>query len=165
MVHSTPYFPRMRAQCAPLGGQLRRTKAATESIAGLGTLFTRYFGGLLVPAKMGAGSRQRELPRVTVLWAFLGQVLLRGASCRWALTRLQADTVAQGHKPMGESTSAYCQARSVLPLPWLQALFVALSRWFDPRTKGLWHGRIVRLIDATGFSMPDTDENRRRWPY
>jgi hypothetical protein len=23
----------------------------------------------------------------------------------------------------------------------------------------------VRLFDATGFSMPDTDENRRRWPY
>jgi hypothetical protein len=41
----------------------------------------------------------------------------------------------------------------------------ALGRWFEPRSKGEWFGRIVRLFDATGFSMPDTDENRRRWPY
>lgn len=165
MANPTPYFPQLRAQCAPLGVQLQRTKASTESIAGLAALFTGYFGGLLVPAKKGVGSRQRELPRVAVFWAFLGQVLLRGASCRWALTRLQADAVAQGHQPMGQSTSAYCQARSALPLLWLQALFAALARWFEPCHPGQWYGRIVRLIDATGFSMPDTDENRRRWPY
>jgi len=165
MANSTPYFPQLRAQCAPLGVQLRRTKASTESIGGLAALFTGYFGGLLVPAPKGGGSRQRELPRVAVFWAFLGQVLLRGASCRWALTRLQADAVAKGHQPMGPSTSAYCQARSALPLSWLQALFAALGRWFDPRHQGQWYGRIVRLIDATGFSMPDTDENRHCWPY
>jgi hypothetical protein len=165
MANSTPYFPQLRAQCAPLGTQLRRAGAATESLAGLAALFTGYFAGLLVPAKKGAGSRQRELPRVAVFWAFLGQVLLRGASCRWALTRLQADAVARGRRPMGESTSAYCQARVALPLVWLQTLFAALGRWFEPRSKGEWFGRIVRLFDATGFSMPDTAENRRRWPY
>jgi hypothetical protein len=165
MANHTPYFPQLRAQCAPLGTQLRRAGTATESLAGLAALFTGYFAGLLVPAKNGAGSRQRELPRVAVFWAFLGQVLLRGASCRWALTRLQADAVAQGRQPMGESTSAYCQARVALPLLWLQTLFAALGRWFEPRSKGRWLGRIVRLIDGTGFSMPDTDENRHRWPY
>lgn len=165
MEQFTRYFPQLRAQCAPLGAQLRRAGAATESLAGLAVLFTGYFAGLLVPAKKGAGSRQRELPRVAVFWAFLGQVLVRGASCRWALTRLQADAVARGRQPPGDSTGAYCQARSALPLPWLQALFAALGRWFEPRSKGSWFGRIVRLIDASGFSMPDTDENRRRWPY
>ena len=165
MKHHTPCFPALRAQCAPLGAQLKRAGAATESLGGLAALFTRYFAGLLVPAKKGAGSRQRELPRVAVFWAFLGQVLVRGASCRWALTRLQADAVAKGHQPMGPSTSAYCQARSALPLPWLQALFAALARWFEPRSEGRWYGRIVRLFDATGFSMPDTEENRRDWPY
>ena len=161
----TPYFPQLRAQCAPLGAQLRRTNAATGSLGGLAALFGGYFTGLLVPARTGAGSRQRELPRVTVFWAFLGQVLLRGASCRWALTRVQADAVGRGHQPPGDSTGAYCQARSALPLAWLQALFGALSRWFERRTTGQWRGRTVRLIDATGFSMSDTDQNRRRWPY
>lgn len=165
MRNHTPYFPQLRAQCAPLGAQLKRAGTATESLAGLAALFTGYFAGLLVPARTGAGSRQRELPRVAVFWAFLGQVFLRGASCRWALTRLQADAVAKGRQPMGESTSAYCQARVALPLPWLQSLFAALGRWFEPRSRERWHGRVVRLIDGTGFSMPDTDANRRRWPY
>jgi hypothetical protein len=165
MANLTPYFPQLRAQCAPLGVALRRAGQATDSLSGLAALFGGYFTGLLVPAKTGAGSRQRELPRVAVFWAFLGQVLLRGATCRWALMRLQADAVARGHEPPDDNTSAYCQARKVLSLFWLQTLFAALNRWFEPRTKAQWWGRVVRLIDATGFSMPDTEENRRRWPY
>ena len=165
MMNPTPYFPALRAQCAPLGAQLRRAGAATESLAGLAALFAGYFAGQLVPAHQGAGSRRRELPRVAVFWAFLGQVLLRGASCRWALTRLQADAVAQGRQPSSDSTSAYCQARVALPLSWLQTLFAALAQWFEPRSQGQWRGRTVRLIDGTGLSMPDTASNRRRWPY
>jgi hypothetical protein len=165
MANLTPYFPQLRAQCAPLGVALRRAGQATDSLSGLAALFGGYFTGLLVPARTGAGSRQRALPRVAVFWAFLGQVLLRGATCRWALMRLQADAVARGHEPPDDNTSAYCQARKVLSLFWLQTLFAALNRWFEPRTKAQWWGRVVRLIDATGFSMPDTEENRRRWPY
>ncbi|MEO6995664.1 MAG: IS4 family transposase, partial [Lacunisphaera sp.] len=165
MNDDTPYFPQLRAQCAPLGRSLQRTAAATESAGGLAALFGGYFSGLLVPARTGAGSRQRDFPRVTVFWAFLGQVLQRGASCRWALTRVQADAVARGHQPPGDGTGAYCQARSTLPLAWLQALFAALSGWFTRRSIGQWRDRTVRLIDATGFSMPDTARNRRVWPY
>ena len=95
MEEATPYFPQLRARCAPLGVQLRRAGAATESLSGLAALFGGYFPGLLAPAPAGAGSRRRELPRVAVFWAFLGQVLLRGASCRWALTRLQAAAVGR----------------------------------------------------------------------
>ena len=62
MVHLTPYFPQWRAQCAPLGTQLQRAGTATESLVGLAALFARYFDGLLVPAKKGAGSRQRACP-------------------------------------------------------------------------------------------------------
>jgi hypothetical protein len=165
MKHRTPYFPQLRAQCAPMGTALRRTQTATGSLGGLAALFGGYFSGLLVPASQGAGSRQRELPRVTVFWAFLGQVLRRGASCRWALTRVQADAVGRGHQPPGDSTGAYCQARSALSLPWLQTLFAALGRWFERRTTEQWRGRTVRLMDASGFSMPDTKRNRAVWPY
>ena len=165
MDFSTPYFPSLRAQCAALGKQTRRANDAAESLHGLAGLFGGYFAGLLVPAKKGAGSRQRDLPRVAVFWAFLGQVLLRGASCCWALTCLQADAVAQGRKVPGSSTSAYCQARAALPLSWLKSLFNALARWFEPRTPALWYGRCVRLLDGSGFSMPDSDVNRKRWPY
>ena len=66
MINLTPYFPQLRAQCAPLGASLRRARVATESLSGLAVLFGGYFTGLLVPAKSGAGSRQREVPRVAV---------------------------------------------------------------------------------------------------
>jgi hypothetical protein len=160
----TPYFPQWRSRCAPLG-QTKRAHAAAASIGGLAALFGDFFPGLLVPASRGRGSRQRELPRCEVFWAFLGQVLLRGASCRWALSRLQASAVAQGRRPPQDSTSAYCQARRALALSWLQALFAALARWFETRTSGSWHGKTVRVVDGTGFSMPDTAANRQCWPY
>jgi hypothetical protein len=62
----TPYFPQLRAQCAPLGAPIKRAAVATESLTGLAALFGGYFPGLLVPAKKGAGSRQRVWPRVAV---------------------------------------------------------------------------------------------------
>jgi hypothetical protein len=61
MNKATPYFPQLRAQCAPLGVQLQRAGAATDSLVGLAALFGGYFAGLLVPAKTGAGCRQRAL--------------------------------------------------------------------------------------------------------
>jgi len=164
MGNETPYFPALRAQCAPMGTTVRRTHAATESLGGLAALFAGLFSGLLVPARTGAGSRRRDFPRVTVFWAFLGQVLQRGASCRWAVARVQADAVGRGRRPPGEDTSAYCQARLALPLAWLQQLFAALGTWFEQRTQAQWCGRTVRIIDATGFSMPDKAKNRRVWP-
>jgi hypothetical protein len=165
MDHDTPYFPEFRSRLAPMGQQLSRLRDALGSPSGLAILFARFFPGLLQPAEEGAGSRQRAWPRVAVFWAFLGQVLTRGASCRSAVARVQADALAQGHPPPGDSTSAYCQARGRLAVLWLRTLFDALNQWFAARTTGQWRGRTVRLIDGTGFSMPDTRLNRRRWHY
>lgn len=162
---STPYFPAWRAFCAPLGAHTARARAATESLGGLAALFGRFFGGLLAPAPTGGGSRCRLFSRVDVFWAFLGQVLVRGGSCRWALTRLQAAAITRGRLRPDDSTSAYCQARAALSVAWLEALFASLHRWFAPRVRGQWLGRTVRVIDGTGFSMPDTPQNRRRWDY
>jgi len=121
-----------------MGAQTKRAAAATESLVGLAALFGGFLAGLLVPAKRGAGSRRWEFSRVEIFWAFLGQVLTRGASCRWALSRLQADAAAKGRCPPEDSTSAYCQARTALSVGWLQALFDALARWFEPRIRGQW---------------------------
>jgi len=163
-MHFTPYFPAWRRFCAPLGATVR-ARQATGSLSGLAALFGGFFGSDLVAARSGAGSRQRQFGRVAVFWAFLAQVLTRGGSCRWALTRLQAEAVAQGRRRPDDSTSGYCQARAALSLAWLEALFASLARWFVPRVRAQWLGRTVRVIDGTGFSMPDTPNNRRRWDY
>lgn len=163
MAH-TPYFPAWRCFCAPLGSAAQAHRA-TQSLGGLSALFGRYFDHGLTAAKTGAGSRNRQFGRVAVFWAFLAQVLTRGGSCRWALSRLQAEAVANGRCRPKDSTSAYCQARGALSLPWLQALFASLGRWFQPREGAQWRGRFVRLIDGTAFSMPDTAANLRQWDY
>ena len=45
MEHLTPYFPQLRAQCAPLGTQLKRAGTATESLVGLAALLGAKFAG------------------------------------------------------------------------------------------------------------------------
>jgi hypothetical protein len=142
-----------------------RARQATSSLGGLAVLFARFFGAELAVARDGRGSRHRHFDRVAVFWAFLGQVLTRGSSCRWALTRLQAAAVAQGQRRPDDSTSGYCQARTALSVAWLEALFASLARWFEPRVTTRWRGRCVRVIDGTGFSMPDTPRNHARWDY
>jgi hypothetical protein len=161
----TPYFPNWRAFCAPLGAHTARAREAAESLGGLAVLFGGFFAGRLVPARTGEGSRRRHFSRVDIFWAFLGQVLRRGGSCRWALTRLQAEAITYGRRRPDDSTSAYCQARASLSVAWLEMLFASLNRWFAPRVKGQWWGRTVRVIDGTGFSMPDSPQNARRWDY
>jgi len=160
----TPCFPQWRPFLAPLGRHTARLRETAGATGGLAALFGRCFPGLLVPARHGPGSRRRAFGRVDVFWAFLAQVLTRDASCRWALDRLHAEALAAGRPRGSGTTSAYCQARAALPLPWLQSLFAALERWLRPRAKGDWHGRAVRVIDGTAFSMPDTPRNRRRGP-
>jgi len=56
------------------------------------------------------------------------------------------------------SESAWCQARQRLPLEVLQevGLDVAARVRESPGVGPSWHGRRVRLIDASNFSMPDT---------
>ena len=148
-----------------MGSQYRRVQSAASSLRGLALLFEHFFAGRLVPARRGQGSRQRQFGRVDIFWAFLSQVLNRGDSCRSALCRLQAQAIADGRVRPSDNTSAYCQARSALCLRWLQTLFQALEQWFLPRTCGDWFGRTVRVIDGSGFSMPDTPQNCAVWPY
>ncbi|HVT95895.1 MAG TPA: IS4 family transposase [Acidobacteriaceae bacterium] len=146
-------------------GVMFRVRAAADSINGLAVLFARFFGSDLCPARTGRGSRERNFGRVAVFWAFLGQVLTRGSSCRWAVERLQAEALARGRRRPDDSTSGYCQARAALSLAWLQVLFARLGQWFAPRVHNAWLGRTVRVIDGTGFSMPDTPANRQQWDY
>ena len=58
------------------------------------------------------------------------------------------------------NASAYCQARTRLPLKVLMLLLQGITRGLrekidSPSTPGLWRGRRTLLVDGTGFSMPD----------
>ena len=66
-----------------------------------------------------------------------------------------------------DSTGGYCQARMRRPLAMLQNAFTRLAQWCAarPRKADLWQGRVVKIMDYCGLSMPDTDKNRAVYPY
>ena len=138
---------------------------ASSQLGGLSRLAGRFF-----PAKLLAGSpknRNRHFPTLVVFRAFLSQVLSRNASCRDTLSGVQAWAAARKKPVPGNNTSAYCQARARLGLDTLRAVFNALGAWIERRCEGqlpLLAGRVVRVIDGTGLSMPDSPQNRGQRP-
>jgi Transposase DDE domain len=96
---------------------------------------------------LGCRWRARILDPVTTIHLFILQILHRNTACTH-LPRLTG---------LGFSASAYCQARSRLPLAVLQALLRRLIETCKPLTDtvGLWHGHRTWLVDGTGVSMPD----------
>ena len=153
-----------------LGG--RRAAAATSRVQrraghldGLAALVGRFIPEELFAA--GADQRQRVYTPWVTFVSFLGQVLSRGSACREAVRRVQAWCVAGKRPAPDENTSAYCQARARLPLSALRAAHEELGGWIERHANDAWRwcGRAVKVLDGTGLSMPDTAENRARWPY
>src|SRR5579875_914707 len=88
-------------------------------------------------------------PFTTILWFVLP--ILHGNT---ALTHI----TLKARRAFTES--AYCQARSRLPLAVFRAVLRFVIRALVPRTEGegLWRGHRTFLIDGSSFSMPDTPE-------
>ena len=102
---------------------------------------------------LGCRWRDRILDPVTTIHLFLLQILHRNTACAH-LPRLTG---------LNFTASAYCQARSRLPLAILQALLRRLVEACQPLidTVGTWHGHRTWLVDGTGVSMPDTQDLQR----
>ena len=100
-------------------------------------------------------------------WIFLFQVLSPLGTCREALRKAQAWWYGSKTDASDTDTSAYCQARARLPFAVLAKLLAAIAAKLASRvlTHELWLGkRLVRVLDGTGLSMPDTAKNQARWP-
>jgi hypothetical protein len=92
--------------------------------------------------------RDRVLTPVTTIQLFLLQILHGNPAC--------------SHLPhlagLRFSVSAYCQARSKLPLALFGLLLTRLCTSAQSRMsdEGQWHGHRTFLVDGSGCSMPDT---------
>ena len=110
--------------------------------------------------------RERLYPPTVTLSMFMRQVLEADHSCQKAVNGWAAQRVADGLKPMSVRTGAYCRARQRLPLTMLSGLTRETGRQLnalaDPSWR--WRGRPVKLVDGTGISMPDTEENQASYP-
>jgi hypothetical protein len=130
---------------------------------GLASIVARFIPSALFDA---FDSRRRVFTSWITFCAFLGQVLQRGAGCRDAVRRVQAWCLAEGREAPDDNSSAYCQARARLPLAALRCASARLTEWLAGRSDArCWQGRVIRLIDGCGYSMPDTPANRAVYPY
>jgi hypothetical protein len=104
--------------------------------------------------QLGRSYRQRTLTPVVTTYLFLRQVL-HGNTAVAELRHLAG---------LDFTDSAYCQARSRLPLEFFRRLQGAVTGACqhghdDPHAR--WHGHRTYLIDGSSFSMPDTEELRQ----
>jgi len=110
--------------------------------------------------------RERLYPPMVTLSMFMRQAIEADGSCQKVVNGWAAQRVADGLSPGSVRTGGYCRARQRLPLEMVSALTrqtgLRLSQKALPQW--LWRGRTVKLVDGTGLSMPDTQENQARYP-
>jgi hypothetical protein len=165
MFNPTPFFPDFSLP-------RRRTRsvlqdAAAASLDQLSDLFNKSIGPELY-AKTSAGpkSRQRIFTLPIIFWAFLSQILSPKSSCRQALRKVCALFELKHHRHIDPDTSAYCQARLRLPLALLDKIGLRVAALLQKMTpdSNLWCQRVVKVVDGTTLSMPDTPANQESWP-
>lgn len=110
--------------------------------------------------------RERLYPPTVTLSMFMGQALNADGSCQQAVNAWAVRREAEGLSECSTRTGAYCKARQRLSLEMVQALTRASGGMLTKRapTAWRWHRRTVKLVDGTGISMPDTEENQSVFP-
>ena len=121
----------------------------------------------LLPARVCPGSfRFRLFDPWTTFGLFLWQILEAHRTCREVLCKAQACIYLHHRRLISGNTSAYCQARARLALPFIlkvhQVLGVKIEK--ESRAWSLWHHRRVVIVDGSGLSMPDTPKNQAAYP-
>jgi len=110
--------------------------------------------------------RERLYPPTVTLSMFMRQGLEADSSCQKAVNGWAAQRVADGLSAGSTRTGGYCQARCRLPLAMLSGLTRETGHQLSARAlpHWRWRGRSVKLVDGTGISMPDTEENQACFP-
>ena len=110
--------------------------------------------------------RERLYPPTVTLSMFLRQVLEADGSCQKAVNGWAAQRAADGLSAMSVATAGYCRARQRLPLAMLSGLARETGRQLSARASARWRwrARMVKLVDGTGVSMPDTPANQAVYP-
>lgn len=165
----TPCFPAWRGRFSrppgralpAVGADLRRcTLDKLEDFLG------PFLVGLAALDPAQAGARERPYSVRRTWWCFLWQMLPANATCRQVVGQLQAQLLLTGRHPVDDANSAYCQARLRLPESLFVAALHASAQAADQRVApaAALQGRVVKVLDGTTLTLPDTPENRRDYP-
>ncbi len=118
----------------------------------------------LYPASSGPLSRRRIYSKENTFWAFLSQVLDADGGCKEVIRKVQAFAALKLEKLPCSSTAAYCKARQKLDQDSLESILSHTSHTHIEADLDRLNGRRVIVVDGTGVSMPDTEENQKKWP-
>ena len=130
-------------------------------------LFSECIPGRLFSTSYGKNfSRSRIYPLEITFWAFLNQILLNNTSCSEIVKKVQAWRIYRKLPAQSSATGAYCQAKKKLSLSFLNMIFKNTIKVLSTKEKDsdFWCGRIVKVMDGTCLSMPDTKENQKIYP-
>ena len=110
--------------------------------------------------------RDRRYAPLVALRLFVEQVLHTDHACQDVVVRYASERVAQGEAQVSLSSGPYCNARQRLPLGLVERLGKSVGKRLEgASTAGWeWRGRPVKIVDGTTVTMPDTEENRARYP-
>ena len=110
--------------------------------------------------------RDRRYAPLVALRLFVEQVLHTDHACQDVVIRYASERVAQGEAQGSLSSGPYCNARQRLPLGLVERLGKSVGKRLEgASTAGWkWRGRSVKIVDGTTVTMPDTEENRARYP-
>ena len=133
-------------------------------LAQLTALFGSFLPARLLDFKTSSGlnSRRRVYTPMVTFWAFLGQVLAPGSSCRKAVSNVQVLFVARQLDPPSCDTKSYCSARRRLPVRLLLQVHAYVIGRLQAGVQGT--GPRTLVVDGSTASMPDTPENQKKYP-
>lgn len=143
----------------------KRLDLVDAGLSDLSLLFQTLLPAVLLNS-WASDERKRVYTEIVVFWAWLAQVLNFNASCSKAVTLIRAWCSSQDLPLPSAQTGAYCQARIRLRLEFLKSIFSHLTGILNNRIRpqDLWHGMIVKSIDASSVQLMDTPENQKAYP-
>jgi hypothetical protein len=172
MLNSTPFFPglnirSLRRPALALQQKIadEREWLATRTFRQIGELCGKFIPGkLLAPNPEGNLSRNRIYSKTNVFWAFFSQILSPDGGCGEVVKKIQSYCSERGLEIPSSSTASYCAARGKLAEEELAEILERVAEHLDAAGERSFHDRRIVVVDGTGFSMPDTEENQAEWP-
>ena len=117
-------------------------------------------------AKAQLDFRVRVFSPVVTIYGMLIQVFCDDKSARHAVALVKSMFAIRQAKTCSSKAASYIKAKMRLPLIFFRALFDDVSALLEGSCPSAyrWKHGPVKIVDGTGFSMPDTKANLTRYP-
>ena len=168
-MNNTPFFTPWLHLLAPMGQRAKEvlTHIRQCTLSQLENCFGSIFAAAaLRPPRSGDPRRERPYSNRRTFWCFLWQMLNENTSCREVVRQLQSVLGLHGVHNLDPGNSAYCQARTRLPVGLLEQGLRDTATAADrqaPQRRWL-QGRPLKACDGSSVVLADTPENQAKYP-